>query len=144
MGLKLTAAQWEQIRRHAEATYPHECCGVFTGIPAAGGLKRVSRVIACNNASSDKPERWYEISPRDLARIQREAHENGQDILGFYHSHPDAPARWSASDLAEAHWPGCSYVITSVERGKAQQTNSFELVGDETNKHFEDEELTVD
>ncbi len=143
MALKLTAAQWEQIRRHGEATYPHECCGVLTG-EAADGSKRVLQVVACNNADSEKPERWYEINPRDLVRIQREAHQNGQDILGFYHSHPDAPARWSKSDLAEAHWPGCSYVITSVEQGKAQQTNSFELVGDEASKRFEDEELTVD
>jgi len=144
MTLKLTNAQREEIRRHGEKTYPYECCGVLTGETAADGTKRVLQVVACNNADSDKPQRWYEISPRDLVRIQREAYERGEDILGFYHSHPDAPPRWSSSDLAEAHWLGCSYVITSVEKGKAVQTNSFELKGDETAKRFEEEEISIE
>ena len=59
-------------------------------------------------------------------------------------SHPDHPARWSATDLAEAHWFGCSYVITSVEKGKAAVTNSFELVGREENdKRLVDEKVEV-
>jgi len=71
----------------------------------------------------------YNIDPRELIRIQREGRERGEDIVGFYHSHPDHPAQWSPTDLAEAHWFGCSYVITSVEKGKAVLTNSFELIG---------------
>jgi proteasome lid subunit RPN8/RPN11 len=68
----------------------------------------------------------------------------GEDIVGFYHSHPDHPARWSQTDLAEAHWIGCSYVITSVEKGKAVLTNSFELAGtDENDKKFVDEKIDV-
>jgi proteasome lid subunit RPN8/RPN11 len=67
----------------------------------------------------------------------------GLDIVGFYHSHPDHPARWSATDLAEAHWTGCSYVITSVEKGHAELTNSFLLQDQEEAKHFEDEPLEV-
>lgn len=144
MTLRLTSAQREEIRRHGEATYPYECCGVLTGEVNGDGAKRVLHVVPCNNADSDKPQRWYEISPRDLVRIQREAYERNQDIVGFYHSHPDAQPRWSSSDLAEAHWLGCSYVITSVEKGTAAHTNSFELVGDENNKRFEDEEITVE
>jgi len=144
MTLKLTTAHRDEIRRHGEATYPYECCGVLTGEVVGDGAKRVLQVVACNNADSEKPQRWYEINPRDLVRIQREAYERNQDIVGFYHSHPDAQPRWSSSDLAEAHWLGCSYVITSVEKGKAVQTNSFELAGDETAKRFEDEEITVE
>jgi proteasome lid subunit RPN8/RPN11 len=67
----------------------------------------------------------------------------GHDIVGFYHSHPDHPARWSATDLAEAHWTGCSYLITSVEKGRAVLTNSFLLLDQEEAKHFEDEPLEV-
>jgi proteasome lid subunit RPN8/RPN11 len=63
--------------------------------------------------------------------------------VGFYHSHPDHPARWSATDLAEAHWTGCSYVITSVEEGRAALTNAFLLVGEEDGKHFDDEVYEV-
>jgi proteasome lid subunit RPN8/RPN11 len=64
--------------------------------------------------------------------------------VGFYHSHPDHPAKWSQTDLTEAHWIGCSYVITSVEKGKAAITNSFLLTGTmEEDKRFEDEEVRV-
>jgi proteasome lid subunit RPN8/RPN11 len=74
-----------------------------------------------------------------LVRIQREALLAGQDIVGFYHSHPDHPAQWSSTDLDEAHWTGCSYVITSVEKGHAVLTNSFLLLGEEDEKRLEDE-----
>jgi proteasome lid subunit RPN8/RPN11 len=66
------------------------------------------------------------------------------DIAGFYHSHPDHPAQWSQTDLAEAHWLGCSYVITAVAKGVAAQTNSFHLAGDtEENKRFKLETIDV-
>ena len=66
------------------------------------------------------------------------------DIIGFYHSHPDHPARWSPTDFQEAHWIGCSYVITSVEHGRAAQTNSFALTGTtEENKALLDEPIVV-
>jgi len=66
------------------------------------------------------------------------------DIVGFYHSHPDHPAMWSSTDFAEAHWFGCSYVITAVEKGKAAITNSFLLTGTgEEDKAFADQTVTV-
>jgi proteasome lid subunit RPN8/RPN11 len=79
----------------------------------------------------------------ELLRTQREAVVAGHDIVGFYHSHPDHPAHWSATDLAEAHWTNCSYVITSVEKGRAVLTHAFLLQGQEEDKHFEDEAIEV-
>ena len=65
-------------------------------------------------------------------------------IGGFYHSHPDHPAQWSQTDFAEAHWLGCSYVITAVAQGKAAVTNSFLLAGTtEEDKRFEPERIDV-
>ena len=65
--------------------------------------------------------------------------------MGFYHSHPDHPAQWSQTDFAEAHWLGCSYIITSVEHGKAATTNSFLLSGTaEDDKNFKDEAIQID
>ena len=82
--------------------------------------------------------------PKELIRIQREGRERGEDIVGFYHSHPDHPAQWSQTDLADAHWVGCSYVITSVVKGKAALTNSFELAGsDEDDKKLVAEKIEV-
>ena len=77
--------------------------------------------------------------------MQREARERDLDIVGFYHSHPDHPAQWSQTDLNEAHWIGCSYVITSVEQGKAALTNSFALTGSrEEDKALVDEEIVIE
>ena len=94
------------------------------GRRANGDFGRPSRQHAHRSAHNR-----YNIDPKELVRIQREGRERGEDIIGFYHSHPDHPAQWSQTDLAEAHWFGCSYVITSVEKGKAMLTNAFELTG---------------
>ncbi len=142
--LKIGKTEFEEIRHHGEETYPHECCGVLLG-QMDGDLRTVSAVARCGNTRTDSPQNRYHIDPRELVRIQREGRERGEDIVGFYHSHPDHPPQWSSTDLVEAHWIGCSYVITSVERGKAAITNSFELSGsDESDKQLVDEKIEVE
>lgn len=143
MALKTTRTLLEQIRKHGEETYPHECCGVLLGSFNKEGGKEVKSVVSCQNMRTDSLENRYRISPVELVRIQRQATLAGQNIVGFYHSHPDHPAQWSATDLAEAHWTGCSYVITSVEKGRAALTHSFVLRGLEEEKRLEDEVLEV-
>ena len=138
--LKISQSVLSAIRLHGERTYPHECCGVLLGTFGEDGAKSVTRSAECGNTRADSPHNRYHIDPKELIRIQREGRDRGEDIVGFYHSHPDHPAQWSQTDLAEAHWIGCSYVITSVEKGKAAVTNAFELTGtDEPSKHFQDE-----
>jgi proteasome lid subunit RPN8/RPN11 len=144
MALKLSKDHFDELRRHGEETYPYECCGVLVGEVGDAGVKTVLAVVRCGNTRTDSPQNRYNIDPRDLIRIQRESQLAGWDIVGFYHSHPDHPAQWSTTDLADAHWVGCSYVITNVEKGKAVLTNSFLLIGEEDTKHFEDEEIQVD
>jgi proteasome lid subunit RPN8/RPN11 len=141
MALRIQNTLLEQLRRHGEETYPHECCGVLVGDFEEAGNKTVKSVAKCGNTRADSPRNRYQISPVDLVRIQREAESDGHDLVGFYHSHPDHPAMWSGTDLAEAHWSGCSYVITSVDKGKAILTNSFLLVGIDGSKHFENEAI---
>ena len=133
----------EKIRAHGAETYPHECCGVLLGQFEDGGVKIVVRAVRCRNTREDSPHNRYGIDDRELIRIQREGRDRGEDIVGFYHSHPDHPAQWSKTDLAEAHWTGCSYVITSVEKGKAMLTHSFALTGTESDKQFVDEEIEL-
>ena len=141
--LNIGKTGFDEIRRHGEETYPHECCGVLLG-QLEGDVRRVSSVARCGNTRTDSPQNRYHIDPRELVRIQREGRERGEDIVGFYHSHPDHPAQWSQTDLAEAHWIGCSYVITSVEQGKASITNSFALSGsDESDKQLVDEKIEL-
>lgn len=130
--LRISQSRYDALRQHGEETYPYECCGVLLG-HADGNERVVTSIARCGNTRKDSPQNRYNIDPRELIRIQRDARERGEDIVGFYHSHPDHPPRWSPTDLAEAHWFGCSYVITSVEKGKSAVTNSFELTGSEEN-----------
>jgi proteasome lid subunit RPN8/RPN11 len=142
--LKIQQPEYEAIRQHGEETYPHECCGVLLGRSDEDG-RAVTKAVRCGNTRYDSAHNRYHIAPQELVRIQRQAREEGLEILGFYHSHPDHPARWSQTDLAEAHWIGCSYVITSVEKGKVKITNSFLLTGEtEESKRFDDEALKVE
>ena len=141
--LKISPKDYAEIRRHGEETYPHECCGVLLG-QMDGDTRAVTSTARCGNTRTDSPQNRYHIDPKELVRIQRQARERNEDIIGFYHSHPDHPAQWSKTDLEEAHWIGCSYVITRVAQGKADVTNSFELTGtDEADKAFADERIVV-
>jgi proteasome lid subunit RPN8/RPN11 len=143
--LKISQSHYEALRRHGEETYPYECCGVLLGRFEDDGSRVVISTARCGNTRTDSAHNRYNIDPRELVRIQREGRERGEDIVGFYHSHPDHPAQWSSTDFAEAHWIGCSYVITSVEKGKATITNSFELSGaDENDKKFSDEPIKLE
>ena len=141
--LNLPKAVFEAMRAHGEETYPHECCGVLLGRSGPEGWQ-VESAVRAGNTRTDSAHNRYQIAPVELVKIQREASRLGLDIAGFYHSHPDHPAQWSPTDFAEAHWIGCSYVITQVATGKAQITNSFLLAGTtEEDKRFEDETIVV-
>lgn len=141
--LKIGQREYTALRQHGEQTYPHECCGVLLG-SIDGDARLVTSIARCANTRNDSPHNRYHIDPKELIRIQRQGRERGEDIVGFYHSHPDHPARWSPTDFAEAHWIGCSYVITSVAQGKADVTNSFQLAGDdESGKKFLDEAIEL-
>jgi proteasome lid subunit RPN8/RPN11 len=145
--LKISFAGYEALRAHGVETYPHECCGVLLG-HAAGGHNQVVEIVRAGNTRTDSAHNRYHIAPEELVRIQRQARKAALDIVGFYHSHPDHPAMWSSTDFAEAHWLGCSYVITRVAGDKttgiAEDTNSFLLEGSsEEDKRFEPEPIEI-
>ena len=142
--LEISDAVYSQLRKHGEETYPHECCGVLLG-KALDGINQVEVAVRAGNTRTDSAHNRYHIAPQELVSIQRQAREQNLDIVGFYHSHPDHPAQWSSTDLAEAHWLGCSYVITAVAGGDAQKTNSFLLTGSsEDDKALVSEAIEVD
>jgi proteasome lid subunit RPN8/RPN11 len=144
--LRLGQSHYDALRHHGEETYPHECCGVLLGRMDEDGTRVVTSIARAGNTRIDSPQNRYNIDPKDHVRIQREGRERGEDIIGYYHSHPDHPAQPSKTDLADAYWPGLSYVITSVETGKAVLTNSFELEltgADEIDKKFVAEKIDV-
>lgn len=142
--IKVSQSAYDDLRLHGEETYPYECCGVLLGRFEEDGTRVVSSAVRCGNAHTDSPQNRYQIDPHELVRIQREGRQRDEDIIGFYHSHPDHPAQWSVTDLAEAHWFGCSYIISAVEKGKVELTNSFLLMGSEDNdKHFQEEKIVL-
>ena len=141
--LFIPATIYAEIRRHGEQTYPNECCGALIGRPSPEGW-RIEGSVRAGNTRTDSAHNRYQIAPLELVKIERDASARGLGIAGFYHSHPDHPAQWSTTDFAEAHWLGCSYVITSVESGKATVTNSFLLAGStEEDKLFENQAIEI-
>jgi proteasome lid subunit RPN8/RPN11 len=142
--LSIQYTDYEALRAHGEETYPHECCGVLLGKSNGVDGNTVHQIVRAGNTRTDSAHNRYNIAPQELVKIQRHARSLSLDIVGFYHSHPDHPAQWSSTDFAEAHWLGCSYVITAVEKGEAVITNSFLLTGTaEDNKAFHDEAIEI-
>ena len=116
--------------RHAEATYPRECCGVMLGT-AAGDQKSVTIAHAMDNAYEGGQEDRYEIRPVDLLRVEREAREQKLSVIGIFHSHPDCDAYFSKTDL-EHSCPWYSFVVLSVRQGEFHHANSFLPDADQT------------
>lgn len=112
------------IRRHGEETFPHECCGALIG---AGD--RVTTAVALPNTTEEGPRRRFLVRPADYRMAEQRASEIGGELLGFYHSHPDHPARPSQFDLDHA-WPNFAYVIVSVMSGAARDMTVWFLKED--------------
>ena len=126
--LRIGQSEYDAIRRHGEETYPHECCGVLLGHADEDG-RTVTKTIRCGNTRSDSPHNRYNIAPQELVHIQRQAREKGLEIVGFYHSHPDHPARPSQYDLDHA-WPTFAYIIVAVATGAARDMTVWFLKDD--------------
>lgn len=138
--IRLTRKLDEEIGRHGEETYPHECCGFLLG-EVSGGTKVVREIHRAGNAREDSPRNRYLIEPIEFLHVQRAASERRLDIVGFYHSHPDVAARPSQFDRDHA-WTWYSYVILSVRDGRARELLSW-ILGDEEGP-FAAEEIRVE
>lgn len=130
MSLTLTERHRGAIRIHGEESYPHECCGFLLGT-VVEEARTVARLMRADNERVDSARNRYLISPRAYLDAELEAQRRGLEILGFYHSHPDAPAEPSEFDREHA-LPGCSYVIVSVREGRSGELRSWILSGDYT------------
>lgn len=111
--------------KHAEADYPNECCGFFFGSDN-GERREISIARSVSNAKEGDQRRRFRIDPADYREAERYALKNDLDLLGVYHSHPDHPAEPSEHDRKVA-MPFFSYIIISVQEGKAADTRSWQL-----------------
>ena len=135
--MKIASGALDDIQAHGAEGYPHEICGIMLGPRGEG---RVSEVRRARNIIVERARDRYEIDPRDHIRIQREADADGQDIVGYYHSHPDHPAQASRFDTERA-WSGYVYLIVSVANGEAVDANAF--VAEKDGGPFHPEALDV-
>lgn len=139
MSLRMNNEHLRAIREHGEATFPHECCGLLIGHYAADS-KTVVAVQPLENEREDSRHNRFLITPETMLRADRAARARELDVVGFYHSHPDAAAVPSEYDREHA-WPTYSYVIVSVLEGKAAELRSWTL--DDDRAHFDPETLDV-
>ena len=133
--LTLPAPSDAAIRRHGEETYPHECCGALVG---RGG---VTATVPLPNTTEEGPRRRFLVRPSDYRMAESRAAELGGELLGFYHSHPDHPARPSQFDLDHA-WPNFAYVIVAVATGTSREMTVWFLKDDRSS--FEEGDLDGD
>jgi len=124
VAIKLKREHLDQIKEHGEQTYPYECCGFLLG-KRDGDDNLLAEVYAAENERQDSRETRYLIAPEQSKRADDYARSRGLGVIGYYHSHPDHPAAPSGYDLDHSCWPGESYIIVAVERGRAAALNSF-------------------
>ena len=122
--LTITSAVDAAIRAHGQETYPHECCGALVG---RDGF--VTAIVALPNTTDEGPRRRFMVRPSDYQLAERRATELGGELLGFYHSHPDHPARPSQYDLDHA-WPTFAYIIVAVASAVAEAMTVWYLLED--------------
>ena len=133
----------EKIRRHGEENYPHECCGALLGRDAnsEGRPEReILELYPLVNRREDSPRTRFSVAPGDVMDADRAAEARGLDVVGWYHSHPDHPARPSEYDREHA-WPWYSYIIVSVTKGVAGEMTSWRLQDDRAG--YEKERIEV-
>lgn len=140
--LQISKADYDMIRWEAERSYPNECCGILLG-SISGHQRKVTLTVTCENTRHDSPVNRYSIDPEKVIAALKLARSRSETIVGFYHSHPDHPPEYSGTDLTEAYWFDCSYVITAVEGGRAAATTSFVLLGSEDDKRFAEEPIKI-
>jgi len=124
VAIKVKSQHLDQIRKHGEQTYPYECCGFLLGV-RDGETNVLNEAFPAENERQESQETRYLITPQQYKRADDYARTRGLGIIGYYHSHPDHPAAPSGYDLDHSCWPGESYIIVAIEKGKSAALNSF-------------------
>ena len=135
--LELSVALKERVHAWCEAGYPHEACGLLLGA-AEGDRRTVTSVHIARNLNTERAHDRYDLDPADFVAGDAAARDQGMDVVGIFHSHPDHPSAPSATDLAHAQ-PGWSYVIVEVAGGKVASLRSWLLRDPEGGRRFEQE-----
>ncbi|HSY59694.1 MAG TPA: M67 family metallopeptidase [Terriglobales bacterium] len=126
--LKIREDLLRQIHAHGVETYPHECCGALLGRDGDDS-REVQDLLPLANRRDDSPRNRFEVTSEDVRLAEKTARGKQLELIGWYHSHPDAPARPSEYDREHA-WPWYSYIIVSVQKREPKDTTSWRLRDD--------------
>jgi len=139
--LKIKKEHIDEIRKQGEKGYPYEICGFMLGeIDYKNNIRKVKEILQVENQNKERANDRFEISPKDYLKVENYADENNIQIIGIYHTHPDHPDRPSETDLMFAQ-PDMSYIIMSVNNGKAEKWRSWEL--DLDKNEFKEEKVEI-
>jgi proteasome lid subunit RPN8/RPN11 len=141
MTVRIRAEALRTIQSHASLAFPEECCGALLGHGVQGCDSTVLLVVPLTNGSPETRDRRFLIPPDAVRRVERSAAERAMDLLGFYHSHPNAPAIPSTHDR-ECAWPAYTYLIVPVQRDRAGTPRAWVLAEDRTG--FAEREIHTD
>jgi len=123
--INLTDEIIKEFLKHAEEDYPHECCGFILGNFGNNESTGIEYFPALNTKEVNR-ERRFLIDPLAYQKAEDEADNRGLSIISIVHSHPDHPDKPSDFDRDHA-WPGFSYIIVSVQKGKSKSYKSWQL-----------------
>jgi len=137
--LVLTSAQRRQIEADGIAAYPNECCGIMYGRDTAIGRMVEELEPVANAFESGEQYHRFSISGEQLMKAEKKC-TGGKMVLGFYHSHPDHPARPSEYDRVHA-WPFYSYVIVAIHQRQPKDMTCWLL--DEASEQFEQQHINL-
>ena len=126
------------IRQHGADAYPEEGCGFLLGTVTDAGVNRVAAIRRATNRHPEWRTRRYQLTADDYREADAAAQEQGLDVVGVYHSHPDHPAEPSETDLDEATFPGYTYVIVAVHDGTPEDLTAWTLAPDRSEFRRED------
>src|SRR6201995_5621089 len=135
--IEIELEPWTIMVRHAESTYPNECCGAMLG-RSVDGTRVVTSAVPLENSFAGEQGERYELRAEDLLNADRAAREKGLDLIGIFPSHPDCDAYFSETDLKNS-CPWYSFVVLSVKNGRFDHANSF--IPDLEQTHADSEEL---
>ncbi len=133
--IRIENQPWEVMLSHAREAYPDECCGAMLG--AVDGDKIVRMALPMENVSQGPKRSRYELRPEDLLGAERRARQEGMDLIGIYHSHPDCDAYFSETDLKNS-CPWYSFVVLSVRGGGFDHANCWLPNADQTDADKEE------
>ena len=136
LGIAIVRSELEAICAHAEEGYPHEVVGILAGSKAKRAISKAHSLINERGESKNR----YKVGPLQLMRAEQALEAQGYEILGYYHSHPDHPARYSEYDKEHA-LPNLSYLIVSVQKGETGEVQSWRLREDRS--VMDEEQLQV-